>query len=105
MRQAVLRDLAAAHEHHPRVSDQFGPGERDREQRDDGDGAHGQSVRLQGGQDPRAAIDGEGDDDRSFDAFAIGTGSERFLPRMGRPGVFKTGLHEADIAGDALIPA
>ena len=75
MGEAVLRDLASAHQHDPRVADQHRARKDDREQRDDGDRAHDQPVRLQrGDQGSRAAIDWEGGDDRSFDTPAIGSG-------------------------------
>jgi hypothetical protein len=87
MREAVLRDLSSAHEHHPCVADELRPREEDREQRDDGDRAHDQPVRLEGEQGARAAIDCEGGDNRGFDTSAIGTGRDAILPRMGRPSV------------------
>jgi hypothetical protein len=74
VRKAVLGDLASAHEHHPRVADELRPREDDREQRDDGDRADDQPVRLQSEQGARAAIDWKGGGDRGFDTSAIGPG-------------------------------
>ena len=81
----MLCDLPSTHEHHPGIADQLGAHEHDREQRDDGDRAHDQPVRLQGGQGARAAIEWKGGDDRGFDTSAIGTTPDAILPRMGRP--------------------
>jgi hypothetical protein len=71
----VLRDLASAHEHHPRVADELRPREEDYEQRDDCDRAYDQPVRLQGDEGARAAIDWKGGDDRGFDPSVIGRAS------------------------------
>jgi hypothetical protein len=101
----VLCDLASAHEHHPRVADQHRARKNDRQERDDGDRAHDQPVRLQGEQGARAAIDWEGGDDRSFDTPAIGAGRVVTLPRKGKTPPFKNGSDAADIADDAVTPA
>ncbi len=59
MWEAVLRDLAATHEHHPRVSDQLGAHQDEHKQCDDCDRGDYEAVRLQGRNDTPATVDRE----------------------------------------------
>jgi len=63
----VLRDLAAGHEHHPRVSDQLGAQQDEREQPDDCDCGNDETVCLQEGHGTPAAVDRERRGDPGLD--------------------------------------